>query len=251
VSNPLEELSRSIGYGKLVHDGLKLAIVGRPNVGKSSLFNRLVEREHAIVTATPGTTRDLVSETISIAGIPVKLIDTAGLRDSEDEAEKIGVRKSYEALADADVVLVVTEASTEDIDDALIEKTKAGGGTVIVAKNKADLIKEKRVSSASEVLTSALLGEGIDELRAAILKAVSVGDTQIEPGFLTNERQHTAVKEALESLMAAQLSVHHRRPHEVLLLELYAALKALDSLTGATSSEDILALIFQGFCIGK
>jgi tRNA modification GTPase len=108
---PLEQLLASFTYGKVVHEGLTLAIVGRPNVGKSSLFNRLVEHERAIVTATPGTTRDLVTETVSIGGIPVHLVDTAGIRDALDEAESIGVRKSMEALADADIVLVVLDAS--------------------------------------------------------------------------------------------------------------------------------------------
>ena len=111
VRDPLEQLSASFAYGKIVHEGLTLAIVGRPNVGKSSLFNRLVERERAIVTATPGTTRDLVSETVAIGGIPVKLVDTAGIRDALDEAESMGIRKSMEALADADLVLIVLDAS--------------------------------------------------------------------------------------------------------------------------------------------
>ena len=120
VRAPLEQLSATFAYGKIVHEGLTLAIVGRPNVGKSSLFNRLVERERAIVTATPGTTRDLVSETVAIGGIPVKLVDTAGIRDAIDEAESIGIRKSMEALADADLVLVVLDASqpiTRDDED--------------------------------------------------------------------------------------------------------------------------------------
>ena len=106
-----EQLAASFAYGKLVHEGLTLAIVGRPNVGKSSLFNRLVESDRAIVTATPGTTRDLVSETVAIGGIPVKLVDTAGIRRALDEAESIGIRKSMEALADADLVLVVLDSS--------------------------------------------------------------------------------------------------------------------------------------------
>src|SRR5438552_10210965 len=111
VRTPLEELAGSFAYGKIVHEGLTLAIVGLPNVGKSSLFNRLVERERAIVTATPGTTRDLVSETVAIGGIPVKLVDTAGIRRALDEAESIGIRKSMEALAVADIVLVVLDCS--------------------------------------------------------------------------------------------------------------------------------------------
>src|ERR1700740_3232721 len=122
VREPLEQLAATFAYGKIVHEGLTLAIVGRPNVGKSSLFNRLVERERAIVTATPGTTRDLVSETVAIGGLPIQLVDTAGIRQALDEAESIGIRKSTEALAEADLVLVVVDASQESTkeDDELV-----------------------------------------------------------------------------------------------------------------------------------
>ena len=139
VRAPLEELARSFAYGKLVHEGLTLAIVGRPNVGKSSLFNRLVERERAIVTATPGTTRDLVTETVAIGGIPVKLVDTAGIRRALDEAESIGIQKSMEALADADLVLVVLDASqaASDEDKQLLAQVEQRAA--IVVENKADL----------------------------------------------------------------------------------------------------------------
>src|SRR5580698_9094260 len=117
IRAPLEELAASFAYGKLVHEGLTLAIVGRPNVGKSSLFNRLVESDRAIVTATPGTTRDLVTETVALGGIPVKLVDTAGIRRALDAAEGIGIRKSMEALADADIVLVVFDSSQPLVDE--------------------------------------------------------------------------------------------------------------------------------------
>src|SRR2546423_7489367 len=139
IRAPLEELAYSFAYGKIVHEGLTLAIVGRPNVGKSSLFNRLVERERAIVTATPGTTRDLVTETVAIGGIPVKLVDTAGIRRALDEAESIGIQKSMEALADADLVLVVLDASQprSDEDERLLAQVKER--TAIVVENKADL----------------------------------------------------------------------------------------------------------------
>src|SRR3954467_11675561 len=141
VRSGLAELSRSFAYGKLVHEGLTLAIVGRPNVGKSSLFNRLVERERAIVTATPGTTRDMVSETIAIGGIPVKLVDTAGIRKALDEAESIGIRKSMEALADADMVLVVLDASQgiHAEDEELLKLISQR--TAIVVANKVDLFR--------------------------------------------------------------------------------------------------------------
>ena len=257
LSAPLEKLSDSIGYGKMVHEGITLAIVGRPNVGKSSLFNRLVERDHAIVTATPGTTRDLVSETVSLNGIPVKLIDTAGLRESEDEAEKIGIGKSYAALADADVVLAVIDASATDAgEDALLRRVPGDGKNVIVVENKIDLcpgvsVDARRSSSLARIRTCALRDEGTKELREALTKMMSGGSAQREPGFLTNERQHSAVKEALQAMQSARGAVQESAPHEVLLLVLYAALRALDSLTGATSTDDILGLIFAGFCIGK
>src|SRR6201998_4677028 len=136
VQSPLEGLAASFAYGKLVHEGLTLAIVGRPNVGKSSLFNRLVERERAIVTPQPGTTRDLVSETVAIGGIPLRLCGTAGIRRALDEAESIGIRKSMEALAGADIVLVAVDASqarTEEDDELLAQLTQR---TAIVAENK-------------------------------------------------------------------------------------------------------------------
>src|SRR5205814_4807152 len=139
VRSGLEDLAQSFAYGKIVQEGLTLAIVGRPNVGKSSLFNRLVEHERAIVTATPGTTRDLVTETVSIGGIPVQLIDTAGIRRALDEAETIGIRKSMEALADADLVLVVTDASQPPTPDDRELLQQIEHRSAILVENKADL----------------------------------------------------------------------------------------------------------------
>lgn len=256
IREPLQTLSASIAYGKLVQGGMTLAIVGRPNVGKSSLFNRLVEREHAIVTATPGTTRDLVSETVSLKGIPLKLIDTAGIRDSDNEAEQIGIQKSYEVLADADVVLVVIEASGKHAqeDETLAREVKEKNPNVIVVENKSDLathLDPLQDSHELRVRTSALRGDGIGELRESILHHIAADKPAPEAGFLTNERQAAAVNDALREIHSAQQSVQGRRPHEVLLLDLYSALKHVDALTGATSSDDILALIFAGFCIGK
>ncbi len=139
VREPLQQLASTFAYGKVVHEGLTLAIVGRPNVGKSSLFNRLVERERAIVTAQPGTTRDLVSETVAIGGIPVQLVDTAGIRRALDEAESIGIRKSMEALSDADLVLVVLDATQPvgDEDHELIRQVEERAALVV--ENKSDL----------------------------------------------------------------------------------------------------------------
>ena len=272
VRAPLQELAATSAYGKIVHEGLTLAIVGRPNVGKSSLFNRLVERERAIVTATPGTTRDLVSETVAIGGIPVRLVDTAGMRSALDEAESIGIRKSMEALADADLVLVVLDASqpTSAEDEELL--AQAAGRPAIIVANKCDLnpatkrgpglvpnqdCHSERASAGEESASpclhaSALTGEGISELRAEILHHVG-GDSgaQAETGFLTNLRHQKLVSDSLAALSAAQTAVETKVPHEMLLLDLYNALRPLDEITGATTTDDILHLIFSSFCIGK
>ena len=256
VRGGLEELSRSFAYGKLVHEGLTLAIVGRPNVGKSSLFNRLVERERAIVTATPGTTRDLVSETVAIGGIPVKLVDTAGIRKALDEAESIGIRKSMEALADADMVLVVLDASQplHEEDRELLEQVEQR--TAIVVENKSDMGavvgRSSGVDGLTSVRTSATTGAGVSDLREAVLRQIGgEGGATPEPGFLTNMRQASLVTGAMQALDAAGLSTKGQVPHEMILLDLYGALRQLDEITGATTADDILNLIFGSFCIGK
>ena len=254
VRAPLEQLSASFAYGKIVHEGLTLAIVGRPNVGKSSLFNRLVERERAIVTATPGTTRDLVSETVAIGGIPVKLVDTAGIRKALDEAESIGIQKSLEALADADLVLVVVDRSqAETAEDAELLR-QAAARSFIVVGNKIDLGigGQWPAAGAPTVCTSATTGEGIAELRREILRHIEgASGTQTESGFVTNIRHAGLIKDSLVALDAAKNAVAGRIPHEMLLLDLYNALRPLDAITGATTTDDILNLIFSTFCIGK
>jgi len=150
IRAPLGELAGSFAYGKVVHEGLTLAIVGRPNVGKSSIFNRLVERERAIVTAAPGTTRDLVSETVAIGGIPVKLVDTAGIRRALDEAESIGIQKSMEALADADLVLIVLDCSQPvTVEDRELLQ-QAAQRPAIVVENKVDVLSAEFSASSSK-----------------------------------------------------------------------------------------------------
>jgi tRNA modification GTPase len=254
VRGPLAELERSFAYGRVVREGFRLAIVGRPNAGKSSLFNRLVERERAIVTAMPGTTRDLVTETVAIGEIPVELVDTAGLREGMDEAERMGIAKSREAMAEADVVLLVVD-STVGLGEE--DREVMEGFPVIVVWSKGDLVGEVRgsgfeVREMTEVRTSAVTGEGIAELREAILAAVGGrGGVVGEAGMLTNLRQHQAVMRALAGLDKARAAVGAGIPHEMVLLDLYAALEGLDALTGVTTNEDVLRLIFSKFCIGK
>ena len=256
---PLVALERSFAYGRVVREGFRLAIVGRPNAGKSSLFNRLVERERAIVTAAPGTTRDTVSERVSMEGIPVELIDTAGLREGADEAERMGVARTREAMAEADVVLLVVDATVgiSQEDRAVLEQGASGGSAVLVAWNKSDLVerfegRNLEGRATPTISTSALTGEGIEELRAAIVAAVAGGEGGVrEAAMLTNLRQHQAVEQALGGLASARLAVDAAIPHEMLLLDLYESLRGLDALTGATTTEDVLRLIFSRFCIGK
>jgi len=253
IEKPLAELAQSFEQGRIIHSGLALAIVGRPNVGKSSLFNRLVERERAIVTPIAGTTRDLVTETVAIGGIPIKFVDTAGLRDSDDTVESIGIQKSREALADADLVLVVLDASAQaSAEDASLIASVADRRAIVV-RNKSDLASNAVTpeSTAAAVPTSALTGDGIENLRHAILQLIRGSSAGSEDGMLTNLRQQQAVAAALEGLTAARKAVDNKIPHEMLLLDLYAALRQLDALTGETTPDDVLNLIFSTFCIGK
>ncbi|MGA8730024.1 MAG: tRNA uridine-5-carboxymethylaminomethyl(34) synthesis GTPase MnmE [Terracidiphilus sp.] len=256
---PLAALEASFARGRIVHDGLTLAIVGRPNAGKSSLFNRLVERDRAIVTAIPGTTRDLVTERISLDGIPLELVDTAGLRESFEEVEQLGIARSREALADAALVLVVLDATQplNDEERGLLAAVK--GRPAIVAINKSDLaeidgvnsdLSENQAVGVAALRTSALTGDGIGVLRERIL-TLATGGAASEPGLLTSLRHQQAIAAARSALVDADLANTNRIPHEMILIDLYRALWALDSLTGQTTPDDILNLIFATFCIGK
>ena len=260
IQEAVRVLSSSFAYGKLVRDGFTLAIVGRPNVGKSSLFNRLLEQDRAIVTDIPGTTRDLVSEHTSLAGIPVKFVDTAGIREglggvALDLVEKLGIERSFAAMADADVTLVVVNLAeppeAQDID--LIGKARAQGKAV-VAGNKSDLPRRAEFpESFGPILpVSALTGEGLSELRAALVESIAPrGRLEQEGGFITSLRHEQLLRESGEALEQARIAAGLGIPHEMLLLDLYSALRPIDAITGATTADDILNRIFSTFCIGK
>ncbi len=252
----LAPIEVSFAQGRIVHSGLTLAIVGRPNVGKSSLFNRLVERERAIVTAVPGTTRDLVTETVSLGGIPVHLIDTAGLREAFDEAEAIGIQKSRESLADADIVVVVMDATAEDFTQELELLGSLEGRQSVAVLNKIDLLAKAGEHASPDRLgiplpISAKTGAGIAELRDKILAMARGPAAEGQTGMITNLRQHQAISAAIRSLTAAAASAAQSIPHEMVMLDLYEALRGLDALTGQTTPDDILSQIFSTFCIGK
>lgn len=251
IQRGIRDLIDSFHSGRLVFQGFTLAIVGRPNVGKSSLFNRLLEQDRAIVTDVPGTTRDTVSETTSLEGIPVKLVDTAGIRESHDIVESLGIERSHEAIADADLTLLVVDLAqpitTED--EQLIAKLT--DRRPLLVGSKADLPRE--LHTASELIAvSAVTGEGIDELTQAVLRRLAPGGLVTpESGSITSLRHANLLRESLEALEHAQRAVEFSIPHEMLLLDLYAALQPLDAITGATTADDILNRIFSTFCIGK
>jgi len=244
-------LARSFVYGNLVRNGFSLAIVGRPNAGKSSLFNALLQQERAIVTAIAGTTRDLVSETAEFAGIPVRLLDTAGIRETGELIESLGIERSFQAMADADLTLVVLDgvAACSHEDFALVARARQTGRCLVVA-NKSDLPGYS--PGAGELAVSALTGEGIDSLREAIIRALAPdGIQELQGGFITSVRHEQLLEDAAQMLGKARQAVSAGYPHELILLDLYCALRPFDAISGATTADDILNRIFSTFCIGK
>ncbi|MGH9328735.1 MAG: tRNA uridine-5-carboxymethylaminomethyl(34) synthesis GTPase MnmE [Terriglobia bacterium] len=271
LEGQLVPITKSFEYGRIIREGLSLAIGGRPNVGKSSLFNRLLNEDRAIVTEIPGTTRDLITETASLDGIPLRLVDTAGIRETTGRVEKMGMEKSFQAIADSSLRLLVVDASegwTEE-DQALFTKIQPLG-PMLIACNKSDLparilpgslpflnggiphFDAQSPMAVPVVWTSALTGEGVSVLREKILSlAHPARETDPESDFITSLRHQQAVNESLTALAKAREAGGHCVPHEMLLLDLYDALHALDSITGETAFDDLLGIIFSRFCVGK
>jgi tRNA modification GTPase len=278
---PLATLAASFHHGQVVRDGLALALIGLPNAGKSSLFNKLLSRDRAIVTAAPGTTRDTLEESLDIKGIPVRLIDTAGLRSETSggpsfaassqragsgqarevaphepisEAEALGIARSREALADADLILFLHDATHQLTREEEKLIAELSGRPHLLVQTKVDLLHPKlpRPEKLVKFLrTSALTGEGIDDLRIAILHAANADGALADSGALNNLRQQEAVTAALAALSTAATANSNGLPHELILVDLHNALRSLDTLTGSTTTDDILARIFATFCIGK
>ena len=253
----LEALTSSYRLGRLVTEGLSVALIGPPNAGKSSVFNQLVEAERAIVTPIPGTTRDLVSERVMLGGIPLRLVDTAGLRETEDTVERIGVERTRSAIADADVVLVVLDATATPREEAESLLVATDGLRRLVIANKTDLEPSPRwlgeLGLEREPLAvSALEGTGIDTLRSAILE-ISGGRIGLEQDgiLVTNARHHALLLSATGHLESASHALASGFSEEVALVGLHGALGDLGELTGETALDDILNRIFTTFCIGK
>jgi len=251
IEEGLRALRDSFSAGKLVFEGFTLAIAGRPNVGKSSLFNRLLRQERAIVTDIPGTTRDTVSENTSLNGIPVKLVDTAGIREGSDLVERLGIERTHQAVADADLTLLVFDLSVEETGDDRALREKLAHQKPLLVGNKSDL-PARFEGKAALLPVSAATGDGIAELQEAILHRLAPGGLAApESGAITSIRHESLLKECVAALENARRAVGFGLPHEMLLLDLYATLRPLDAVTGATTADDILNRIFSTFCIGK
>ncbi len=275
---PLRMLEGSFARSRPLREGLKLAIVGKPNSGKSSLFNGLLGRDRAIVTAVAGTTRDSLSEHVVLGDVPVQLVDTAGIRETDDEVERLGVERTWEAVAEADVLLHVLDATAGP--QGWAELAVRGGAPcpVVTILNKADLLSgEERdglrehmtaavqrrsiagdapgappPGSSGWLFTSAKTGEGLPDVQAQILRLTGATATFANTdATVTNARQFTAIQAAVEGLAAALAASRTHTPHEMVLLTLQTGLDALDTLTGETTADAVLELIFSTFCIGK
>jgi tRNA modification GTPase len=258
VLKRVKNLLRTAKTGNAIRRGIKMAIIGRPNVGKSSLFNRLLGEERAIVSSVAGTTRDFIEETVNIGGIPIRLIDTAGIREAVDEIEKIGVERSLKKLEEADVILFVLDASqplTEE-DLRLAHLVSRADKPTVVALNKIDLgevLKDlpEEIGKFPAVRVSAKTGEGLDGLRKEILR--NAGIFTAEGGNIYISIRHAellksaerALKNALQYLEGGFFSP------EILMLDLREATDSLGEIIGAVATEDVLGQIFSTFCIGK
>ncbi|MEB3340193.1 tRNA uridine-5-carboxymethylaminomethyl(34) synthesis GTPase MnmE [Okeania sp.] len=262
IDSILNDLSIVLGTanrGELLRTGLKVAIVGRPNVGKSSLLNAWSRSDRAIVTELPGTTRDVVESHLVVGGIPVQVLDTAGIRETEDRVEKIGVERSYGAAKSADLVLLTidAEAGWTELDEFIYEQVKHRSLILII--NKVDLVQGELIKSIfypetiKNIVTTAVINnEGIEDLEAAIIKAVNLDNVEVENlDFAVNQRQAAALRRAKISLEQCLNTIKNNLPLDFWTIDLRGAIYALGEVTGEDVTESVLDRIFSRFCIGK
>lgn len=264
IKTRLHEISRNLGKlaatfqaGKLLREGLKVALVGRPNVGKSSLFNALLGHERAIVTHIAGTTRDQLHEKLVIENIPVSLIDTAGLRETTDMVESIGVERSKRAMSDADLVVVLLDGAqnlTEE-DREILSQTEDLNR--LIAINKVDLHLQEQIKSQVAAHKSAIIeisaktGKGLDQLQKAIIEPFQPHDVE-QSGFLVSDARHFDLIVRAESEIQNSIALlEQKMSEEIVLIGLHNSLRYLGQITGETTTEDMLTHIFSTFCIGK
>ena len=259
VQVKLENLEKSFDNGKLIKEGIKTAIIGKPNAGKSSLLNAILKEDRAIVTEYEGTTRDTIEEFVNIEGVPLKLIDTAGIRDAKDEVEKIGIKKSKEIANDADLVIAIFDSSRdltkEDIEILDITKNKKS----IILLNKSDLNSvltenDSRFKEITEnvIKISALNGEGLEKLYSLISKMFSLEEINIDNDvIITNLRHKNLISRAIENVKKAKDTVEQNMPIDIIAIFVKDILEDLGNITGEIVTDDIINEIFAKFCLGK
>lgn len=256
VVGMVKGLAATFSTGRVLREGVKVTIAGRPNVGKSSVFNKLVGLSRAIVTEIAGTTRDSISEMVSVGGIPVLVTDTAGIRKTNDKIERIGVERTHQAIADADLLIIVIDGSTNlDPEDRAIINL-AMSQKHIVAVNKKDLgevagVADLLPQSHRVVRLSALTGEGLEDLTAAILDSFGGMDSETVGLLITDSRHYDLLRRAVESVEDSIELFRKGDSEEIVLVGLHSALQFLGEITGETTTDEILGQIFSTFCIGK
>ena len=262
LKEEIERLTDSFSYGNVLKNGIPIAIIGKPNVGKSTLLNALLNEDRAIVSEIPGTTRDTIEDTINISGIPFRFIDTAGLRHSTDEIEIIGIEKTYEKINQASIVLYIVDlsvTSVEEIKETIADfRTKINDSSkkIILIANKIDLIEEtpKSFNSLDEyetIFISAKRKVNIQLITDLLLKSVNAGDLNGDNIIVSNARHYEALKNALLAIHNIDDLLKNNLPTDLLAFEVRNALNSLSEITGQVSSEDLLNNIFSRFCIGK
>ncbi|XMB68081.1 tRNA uridine-5-carboxymethylaminomethyl(34) synthesis GTPase MnmE [Mycoplasmatota bacterium zrk1] len=248
----IDEILEKSQTGIIMKEGIKTAIVGRPNVGKSSILNLLLDEDKAIVTDIAGTTRDLVEGNINVKGLLLKLIDTAGIRNTSDTVERIGIKKSYNAIKDADLVILVLDYSsnlTKD-DKELMKRVKTKNHIIVV--NKVDLPKQiQLIGNSNYVMISTTEETGIENLKSAILEKAGVSDYKKDLTYLSNIRQITKLKEARYSLKDALESIRDSMPVDLISIDLQNTYYLLNEILGIQSTDLIIDELFSRFCLGK
>lgn len=259
VRDLLTELLATAKTGRILKDGLKTVIIGRPNVGKSSLLNALLREKRAIVTNIPGTTRDIIEEYVNIKGVPLKIIDTAGIRETDDLVEKIGVEKARELVSSADLILVLLDASENMTQEDREILAMLSSRPAMVLINKTDLRPELNLAEVSKLSGNKKLlkisvteGSGLMELEEEIAGMVYSGQAASgEAGFINNVRHTEALTKSLQHMDEAILTIDKAMPSDCIVIDLRAAWERLGEITGDTVEEDIIHQIFSQFCIGK